>query len=236
MDFLWTLTPKKVVKPKHIAHRVGRLMDTMKTQGVEKTDAPHRYRVLLAGEDFSRLEPYFAEMRAELGDFISRHAEKQKYHLAGTPELLFEKRGDLTVGNFLVEPVYESSAHTIDQINTMVFDREEFTELKNIAGSQQKLADVPILEIVEGNDVGMKYDLTGTSVTLGRKEDNQVLINDPNVSRHHARIIQDNKEWRIEDLRSTNGLFVNGKQVKKSPLQSGDEIKMGSTLMKFRIR
>lgn len=239
MEFLFNLTPKRVLKPKHIAHRIGRLMDTSKTESVFKVYVPYRYQVFISEEDKSRMEPFRSSMKKELVDFIHRHATKHGYHLMDEPEIHFEVKSGLTPGSFQVEPVYQNSDDTIDQLNTMVFDKSDIHELQQQTATgtvRSRLADTPVLEVLEGNDIGMKYDLTGMTITLGRREDNQIVVNDPNVSRYHARIYFDTKEWRIEDLKSTNGLFLNGKKTKKAPLNTGDEIRLGSTLMKFRIR
>lgn len=239
MEFLFNLSPKRILKPKHIAHRIGRIMDSSKTVSVFKVYVPYRYQVVLSEEDLARVEPFRDSMIKELVDFIHRHATKHGYHLLDQPEIHFTVQPGLTPGNFEVEPVYQNSDDTVDQLNTMVFDKSELHELKQHAATgtmRNRSVDTPILEILEGNDVGMKYDLTGKTISLGRREDNQVVVNDPNVSRYHAKIFFDSKEWRIEDLKSTNGVFLNGKKVKKAPLNQGDEIRMGSTLMKFRIR
>lgn len=240
MEFLFGLAAKRTLKPKYIAHRIGRIMDTSKTESVFKVYVPFHYQVFLSEEDLVRVESYRTSMTDELVDFIQRHASKHGYHLLDKPQVHFNVRAGLQPGTFEVEPVYQNSDDTVDHLNTMVFDKAGLHEIKQhtVAGAgRDRLADnTPVLEVVEGNDVGMKHDILGTAIALGRREDNQIVVNDPNVSRYHAKISFDNKDWRIEDLKSTNGLFLNGKKIKKAPLSPGDEIRMGSTLMKFRIR
>ncbi|MDR2065261.1 MAG: FHA domain-containing protein, partial [Prevotellaceae bacterium] len=51
-------------------------------------------------------------------------------------------------------------------------------------------------------------------ITIGRKPENSVVINDPLVSRHHLQIIQDDSgNFRLADFGSKNGTFVNGKRI-----------------------
>ncbi len=127
---------------------------------------------------------------------------------------------------------------TKDQHNTVIFKKlqviDDADENTTIV-FKNKRNDLPIIEVLEGNDAGIKYTLQGKIISFGRREDNQIFINDPNVSRYHARIIFQG-EWQIEDLESTNGVFINGQRIKKSQLKSHDEILIGSTLMKFRLR
>jgi hypothetical protein len=71
-------------------------------------------------------------------------------------------------------------------------------------------------------------------LTLGRKEDNMVILNDPYVSSYHAKIYVKNTEYLIEDLGSTNGTLLNDEKLEgKAYLNPGDEVKIGSVL--FRV-
>ncbi|HBC97961.1 MAG TPA: hypothetical protein DC034_14365 [Clostridium sp.] len=72
-------------------------------------------------------------------------------------------------------------------------------------------------------------------ITVGRKNDNQLVLEDPYASGHHARIyIRNGKDCILEDLESTNGTLLNGKKLRgKHYLNSGDEIRIGNTSFKF---
>ena len=68
---------------------------------------------------------------------------------------------------------------------------------------------------------------------LGRSSDNVVPIHDTKTSRHHSRIFQEDNMYFIEDLGSRNGTIVNGKNITRQYLVSGDRIKIGNTLLVF---
>ena len=71
-------------------------------------------------------------------------------------------------------------------------------------------------------------------VTIGRKEDNAIILSEPFVSGHHARVYVKNNTLYIEDLQSTNGVYVNDEKIEgKIKLITGDEIKIGSAI--FRV-
>ncbi len=70
-------------------------------------------------------------------------------------------------------------------------------------------------------------------VTIGRKADNTICIDNLAVSGHHARIFKAGDWFLIEDLDSLNGTFVNGKMIKESPVKNGDEILIGKHVLKF---
>ncbi|MDP4145056.1 MAG: FHA domain-containing protein [Bacillota bacterium] len=70
-------------------------------------------------------------------------------------------------------------------------------------------------------------------ITIGRKEDNNLVIPDSYVSGHHARIYLKNTSYVLEDLNSTNGTILNSKKIaNKVYIKKGDEIKIGNTIFK----
>ena len=71
-------------------------------------------------------------------------------------------------------------------------------------------------------------------VIIGRSPDNEVYIKSKFVSRHHAQLISDDYGCVIEDLNSTNGVFVGDRQVKKYRLQDGDVVSLGVHQLVYR--
>ena len=64
-------------------------------------------------------------------------------------------------------------------------------------------------------------------IIVGRSPDNEIYIKSKFVSRHHAQIVTDDEGCIIEDLNSTNGVFIGERQVKKHRLRSGDVVTLG---------
>lgn len=65
-------------------------------------------------------------------------------------------------------------------------------------------------------------------LSIGRTEGNDVVLNHPSVSRKHARVEARDDRWWIIDLKSTNGVKVNGSLVTESPVNAGDKVLIGS--------
>lgn len=113
---------------------------------------------------------------------------------------------------------------------------------KDIKGGTRKKSKKKTagLEIIEpGNSYNLKkggvIPLQGL-ITIGRKEDNTFMLDDPYVSGKHARIYAKSGDYIIEDLGSTNGTLVNDDEIKgKKYLETGDIIKIGNTVFKFLI-
>jgi len=67
----------------------------------------------------------------------------------------------------------------------------------------------------------------GDVVTIGRLPDNAIVIENPAVSGHHARIVRDGDDVFVEDLESTNGTYVNDRPVVRQKLRDGDVVLVG---------
>ena len=69
---------------------------------------------------------------------------------------------------------------------------------------------------------------------VGRSPDNEIYIRSKFVSRHHAQLVSDESGCVIEDLNSTNGVFVGERQVKKYRLRDGDVVSLGVHELVYR--
>lgn len=100
--------------------------------------------------------------------------------------------------------------------------------------ANKKSYGVEVLEITGQSNVkkGSVIPIR-SSVTIGRKDDNSVIISDQHISGNHARLIIKNNVLFIEDLNSTNGTFVNDKKIDgKVKLFGKDVIRIGSSIFK----
>lgn len=78
-----------------------------------------------------------------------------------------------------------------------------------------------------------RIPLDESVVTLGRRPDSTIVLNDPNVSRNHAEVRPQGTGYVLVDLGSTNGSRVNGSRVGEHPLVDGDELSFGNTTLRF---
>jgi len=75
--------------------------------------------------------------------------------------------------------------------------------------------------------------LSRPQITIGRAPDNDLVLNSSEVSGHHARIIQDGQSWIIEDLRSTNGTFLQGWKMIQHKFKHGDTTRIGKYVLLY---
>jgi predicted component of type VI protein secretion system len=86
--------------------------------------------------------------------------------------------------------------------------------------------------IVDGMTV---YPLWRAITNIGRRPDNDIVLDDPRVSRRHARVLQEGDGFTIVDMDSTGGTFVNGARVQTLPLHPGDSISLAGVAMVFGL-
>ena len=77
-------------------------------------------------------------------------------------------------------------------------------------------------------------ELTLETLTIGRKPDNTIVIEDPAISGHHARIVKVQAVFFLEDLKSTNGTAINGKPITRHQLRDADVITIGQHRLVFQ--
>jgi pSer/pThr/pTyr-binding forkhead associated (FHA) protein len=90
------------------------------------------------------------------------------------------------------------------------------------------------LIVTDSNGTTRDVPLNKERVTIGRSPDNDIALDDKAVSGHHAVVITILDDSFLEDLDSTNGTQVNGKQVAKHPLSNGDVISIGRNTLKYQ--
>jgi signal transduction histidine kinase/pSer/pThr/pTyr-binding forkhead associated (FHA) protein len=93
---------------------------------------------------------------------------------------------------------------------------------------------VASLFVIQGADQGQRFEFMSGPVALGRDMSNPIRLHDTEVSRRHAELRLEQEGYRIIDLGSQNGTFVNGQAVDQVPLHSGDRVQLGQTVMLFR--
>ena len=90
------------------------------------------------------------------------------------------------------------------------------------------------LIVIKGPDEGRQFDLpAGEPISIGRDRTNQLVLHDTEVSRKHAEIAPQNGTFRIRDIGSANGTLVNTQPVREVPLNPGDHITLGQTILVF---
>jgi hypothetical protein len=136
------------------------------------------------------------------------------------PSFVFRSELDLREGQFELDARISSDVPA-----------EEGSPVEEQPGPARRTAT---LSVTGGSGKGATY-LLGPLASLGRAEDNDVVVDDQLVSRHHAVIKQEAGRFVIADLGSTNGTFVDGRRTQERILTGGDGIEMGGTTFLFDL-
>jgi general secretion pathway protein A len=117
----------------------------------------------------------------------------------------------------------------VEELQWVEYAARTFSQLNAVLDDTAPQEQPPVGRLVlslKGATVSEAYLVPGR-IVIGRTSDNDLQIESKYVSRHHAQVVTTVDGSSIEDLNSTNGLFVRGKRVRRHRLQDGDVVKLG---------
>lgn len=104
---------------------------------------------------------------------------------------------------------------------------------RHVPGIGKALRTAKLVVVVEDGSDGKSFELKGPVVVVGRTEGDVILFDDPYVSPQHARLVERDGKWLIQDLHSTNGVYMRLRG--RHPVESGDLILLGSQVLQFQL-
>jgi hypothetical protein len=130
------------------------------------------------------------------------------------------------------EPAAEAGSSTatyrIDEAGELVP-----VELDDVVGQDGGAA---LVVRAGGGRVGESFVLDGDRMTIGRRPDSDVFLDDVTVSRDHALVVRRGDEFDLDDLGSLNGTYVNRRRIDSHRLADGDELQVGKYKLTFLSR
>jgi pSer/pThr/pTyr-binding forkhead associated (FHA) protein len=87
-----------------------------------------------------------------------------------------------------------------------------------------------------GGRVGESFPVAGERMSIGRRPDSDVFLDDVTVSRDHALLIERSDQWHLDDCGSLNGTYVNRERIESQRLEEGDEVQIGKYKLTFHAR
>ena len=104
---------------------------------------------------------------------------------------------------------------------------------QNSAAERSGGLEPACLVAIAGPLLGTRVELDGSPLTIGRSSESGLTIPHASVSRHHCRVLRENRIHILEDLGSTNKTYVNGIAISRTELVDGDRIKLGDSVFKY---
>jgi FHA domain/zinc-ribbon domain len=87
-----------------------------------------------------------------------------------------------------------------------------------------------------GGRVGESFQVLGERMSIGRRPDSEVFLDDITVSRDHALLIRRGDMWHLDDCGSLNGTYVNRERIESHRLEEGDEVQIGKYKLTYHAR
>ncbi|BEU87361.1 hypothetical protein TAMA11512_08250 [Selenomonas sp. TAMA-11512] len=201
-----------------------------------KIYVPNSFWLGMQEEDYHRLKS--SRVIKDLEILLMKQVILEDAFMRGELQINFVKEPEATEGMLLLdvafaEPPEEADGRAArdDGAHTIVLKRPAFDVPLNLP------EDVPLaaLTVIEGTDLDACFTLGEKKMFIGRREQSDFILTDPNTSRLHASISYQEHRHILCDEASTNGLFVHGNRIRQATLSHGDEIQLGATVLLYEV-
>jgi len=250
------------LQPVQLQRRIERAMEAERLATADRTLAPNRFVIHLNPADLEGFGDMTASLASELADGALVFARTRRYTLVDRPRVTLladagVQRTDIRVMARFADPIAGEGRPTGPPADDDVDDRSTpataraRSDLARFRGEGEgsvgvhgdtmvftvprPSAPAARLRIIARDGEEHVHEFDGSGLTIGRAADNDLVIADTRVSRHHARISGRRRTLVYADLGSTNGSRVNGVQVGELVLGAGDRIELGDTVIIIEV-
>ncbi|MBI3241968.1 MAG: DUF3662 domain-containing protein [Chloroflexi bacterium] len=204
------------LQAREVAVRLARAMEDHALPGPGGARlAPSRYVVHLNPDDVAALQTASPELTQRLTDELVIFARELDLTLAAPPAVVIEANAEVELNGIRVDPAPAQPREPTQPMISM-----------NTPLPAQR---APKAYLIVGGDRHLQLDRP--VITLGRRLDNTVILDDPRVSRHHAQLRQRYGRWVLYDLGSAAGTSVNNDRVEECVLRPGDVISLAGVAL-----
>ena len=244
------------LQPLQLQRRIERAMEAERLATADRTLVPNRFVVHLNPSDLEGFGDMTESLASELADGALVFARTRHYMLVDRPRVALladpaVERADIRVIARFADPIAGHDGPPVDT-GSAAEPRHAGPAGVRSSGTRPRSGDganvavhadtmvftVPRptapaarLRVITRDGDEHVHEFDGSGLTIGRSADNDLVIADSRVSRHHARISGRRGTLVYGDLGSTNGSRVNGVQVGELVLGAGDRIEVGDTVI-----
>ena len=209
-----------------------------KRQGAGKGLA-NAYVISLGTEDYQRLCSH--RVADELGVALKKYIIRADLTMDGKLSICFALDESLRAGSYHMEsrmqhacvPVSETPVSHDTMAQTIVLERPSLMDARCL--NLPPVHEIATLTVLSGSDEGIAMRLGERKIYMGRMPRNEFILTDTNVSRVHAWIAYEQHRHVLYDAESRNGSFVNGVRITAQRLRDGDEIRLGTTALRYGV-
>ena len=241
------------LQPVQLQRRIERSMEAERLASADRTLVPNRFVVHLNPTDLAGFGDMTASLASELADGALLFARTRRYTLVDRPrvDLLGDptvERADIRVIARFADPIpgrerrAERGSDAIAAVDADIVASGPHVRSTGGGPMDTMVFTIPRptaprarLRLTTPDGAIRSVDFDGTELTIGRAADNDLVLPDGRVSRHHARLIGRRGTLVYIDLGSTNGSRVNGVTVGELVLGEGDRIELGDSRLEVEV-
>ena len=235
------------LQPIQLQRRLERAMEAERRHGADRTYVPNRFRLHLNPADIEAFSGYQQTLEGELSDALLSRARSRGYTLVDKPRVTLHADEAVEPNEVQVE------AELIDPLRMRPappgFRRVEgeTDEPGSGAPSGRPVEPTAVFEVPapQRQDAWLivrapgqppeRFPLDGGQLRIGRSSDNDVVLADERVSRHHGLLASRQGTLIYTDLGSTNGSYVGGMSVTEIALGQGDQLQLGDSTLTVQL-
>ncbi len=211
------------VAPATLARRIERAIDQERRPAAGGTVAPTRFTVSVDPRAAVELASV-PNLENELAAAALAHARRRGYLIPERPSVAIVASARLDRGSTKVRATFAGPFPLADTACAA-------SERTRVHPAAIQAAPSGVLRILGPDGIERRVRLEARPIGIGRGDDNDLVVADPLLSRHHARIVPRNGRLVLRDLASRNGTRVNGRAVMEVVLGAGDRVELGGTVL-----
>lgn len=232
------------LQPVEIAKELAKAMFKNKQVSISQVYVPNVYRVFLHADDWGPLASFGDTFLRELSKYLYAEGRRAGYTFLTKPVVELHSDDTVKPREMFVEVDFDDSVTanwTDDEVTGYGGEEEEYEResAEERDAAPLNFTSAPAegrnyeygLEVMEGPDKPLTYVLGKREFYVGRHNQCEVVLHDPQVSRRHLKITETDRGWIADDLGSTNGTMVNGQRITREVIAPGDKIQLGQTVL-----
>lgn len=197
---------------------ISSMKDNIRQNEGDALTAPDRFLIYISPRDYNEWVTH-QDILDELAESLYQIGLEEGLHFLNPPSIIPIKN-----------PTMPNNQYKIDSEHSNAFSIMEDTAGMAQPEMKDALEDLPkhAYFVINGSK---NVVLNQPVIDIGRHSDNDLMLDDPHISRHHAQLRAFKQQFIIFDVGSTGGIFINGKKLSQATLQAGDVIRMGITTL-----
>ncbi len=220
------------LQPVTLAKRLERAMDENRSFRQDGVVVPNAYDIALHPDEYAPFATYRGSLEDDLAREARERARANNYRMVSRPWVRLRADASVPRGEIRIlatvsesdEPVTDAAAGTAPDTRTAVLRQDETGAVGQAT-----------LLVRTGQGDPVRFELSAPLIGIGRDHDNDVIVDDPGISRHHCQLKLQQGLYALTDLGSSNGTTVNGRRVSEVALRDGDRIAIGGTTLEYRL-